>query len=735
MAFYKNVAGQQVSFLALDSSLDPLSGDAANITAKIKVGSGASASTNDANPSEDSATDHPGVYTFDLTAAETNADKVTITPASSTAGVTFEPRSVVIYPTPGANTGIHSDVRLFKGSAPGDLVDTDKIPASVQHIPDGAFTAAKFGANFLTAAGISQDAGEEIAAIVEEFIVNDGDATAVMQAIADKIAADWVAGDASPLAIVAALKADSEWTDLSALAAVQTALDYANAIWVDSDGGTDDDTYGEVGKRSAPCKTWANVVSLLGQSGFSDVRVVSGVFPYLEINSIPVGFTTIHLPPNAQLGTGTPVVLPASAAFFTVIGGLATLLRLSRTAGSHSITVRDSRQAYVECNGLLSSLIIMDSEVDEVILTNGSSLSTTQIINCRPLRHNGDISQTTGHCHILGWNGEGTIDATGTGHFHFVGRSDALTIEGTSGSVHLTGEIKYTDNSAGAVTVDKSGITAKEGVDGDTLETLSDQIDGVATEANATANKQEILTVGSTGPWTTGAGGGGSTGDGTDVTVVSVDDGVDPIPQASVWVSTDSLGASVVAFATTNDAGEVSFLLNHGLTYYLWVRKVGYGHVVGTPVVAAAAHSVTLVIAVVPTVYCQRADLEIVYGVSNIKQWASTDNDANAAKIQARIDWACEAAYDYINERLLLGDNSVPISPVYRNLVTMSAMLAGVILYESRGVGDVDPMSGRPVHRLKFARDRVDGWIRASQTGLRSLGGDPADHSPFVSNQ
>lgn len=60
--------------------------------------------------------------------------------------------------------------------------------------------------NWLTAAGIAPDAGAEIAALVETYIVNEGDATAVMQAIADKIAADWVAGDASPLAIASAVR-------------------------------------------------------------------------------------------------------------------------------------------------------------------------------------------------------------------------------------------------------------------------------------------------------------------------------------------------------------------------------------------------------------------------------------------------------------------------------------------------------------------------------------------------
>ena len=71
---------------------------------------------------------------------------------------------------------------------------------------------ASMAADSLNAAAISADAGAELAALVEAYIVNEGDATAVMQAIADKIAADWVAGDASPLAIASAVWANATRT-------------------------------------------------------------------------------------------------------------------------------------------------------------------------------------------------------------------------------------------------------------------------------------------------------------------------------------------------------------------------------------------------------------------------------------------------------------------------------------------------------------------------------------------
>src|SRR5690606_37679853 len=78
-----------------------------------------------------------------------------------------------------------------------------------------------------------------------------------------------------------------------ATAAVQVLLDYDNAIWIDPDGGTDDSTNGSYGKRSAPCKTWANVLSLLTARGLNKVRVVgSGT---LTLTSVPSGRTEIEL--------------------------------------------------------------------------------------------------------------------------------------------------------------------------------------------------------------------------------------------------------------------------------------------------------------------------------------------------------------------------------------------------------------------------------------------------------
>jgi len=113
MPIYKNVASQKLAVYAYDpttaAGTDPSkTGDAANITAQISKDGAASAATNDTNPTELDATDHPGVYIFDLTQAETNADLILLSAASATSNILLDP--VQVLTTPGDNAAL--DVNL-----------------------------------------------------------------------------------------------------------------------------------------------------------------------------------------------------------------------------------------------------------------------------------------------------------------------------------------------------------------------------------------------------------------------------------------------------------------------------------------------------------------------------------------------------------------------------------------------------------------------------------------------
>ena len=83
----KNVAGKWTVFAFGDPDHanpgEAVTGDAANITANIRIDGGAANAVDDTNPTEL----EDGYYVFDITATESNGDLLTLCPASSTANV------------------------------------------------------------------------------------------------------------------------------------------------------------------------------------------------------------------------------------------------------------------------------------------------------------------------------------------------------------------------------------------------------------------------------------------------------------------------------------------------------------------------------------------------------------------------------------------------------------------------------------------------------------------------
>ena len=118
MPIYKNVASQKLAVYAYDPTTAPgtdpsKTGDAANITAQISKDGGVSAATNDVNPTELDATDHPGIYIFDLTQAETNADMIIVSAKSATANILLDP--VEAFTTPGDNAALNANLTEIEG--------------------------------------------------------------------------------------------------------------------------------------------------------------------------------------------------------------------------------------------------------------------------------------------------------------------------------------------------------------------------------------------------------------------------------------------------------------------------------------------------------------------------------------------------------------------------------------------------------------------------------------------
>lgn len=132
MGIKKNVASQKIRVFAFadagHASLDagePVTGDAANITAKVAKDWGTATAITDTNPTEV----EDGYYLFDLTQTETNADVLDFYPQSSTAGVQViaVPGTVYTVPQYFSIMAIDSNGRTDVGSWNGSTTPVTNI--------------------------------------------------------------------------------------------------------------------------------------------------------------------------------------------------------------------------------------------------------------------------------------------------------------------------------------------------------------------------------------------------------------------------------------------------------------------------------------------------------------------------------------------------------------------------------------------------------------------------------
>lgn len=120
------------------------------------------------------------------------------------------------------------------------------------------------------------------------------------------------------------------------------------------------------------------------------------------------------------------------------------------------------------------------------------------------------------------------------------------------------------------------------------------------------------------------------------------------------------------------------------------------------------------------TYYADRSDIELIFGANNIVLWANLDNDdvvppaLPPPSIDARICWALQLAHNQINDRLNGGMYLLPfIAPYPTQVVDACARLAGVFLYEGRGVVDahVTPADQQPTTKVEYHRKLIEKFF------------------------
>jgi hypothetical protein len=123
--------------------------------------------------------------------------------------------------------------------------------------------------------------------------------------------------------------------------------------------------------------------------------------------------------------------------------------------------------------------------------------------------------------------------------------------------------------------------------------------------------------------------------------------------------------------------------------------------------------------------YCTTADINQVFGPTNVTKWADLDNDADAAKIASRITAAIAYASEAIDDVLRCTSYAIPVvnasdtTPI--TIKDLAAKLAGIWLYEARGYPDVDRESGQPVHRYAWMKKDCEQTLEEIRTGRRKL--------------
>ncbi len=123
--------------------------------------------------------------------------------------------------------------------------------------------------------------------------------------------------------------------------------------------------------------------------------------------------------------------------------------------------------------------------------------------------------------------------------------------------------------------------------------------------------------------------------------------------------------------------------------------------------------------------YIARTDLEDKFGKKNVEVWADLDSAGVVADIAARIVTAIAFADETVDNALRHGRYTLPVTNTAGNtplaIIDIAASIAGVWLYENRGVQDFDPDTGKPQHRLHWQRANAHKMLKELRMGQIEL--------------
>lgn len=110
------------------------------------------------------------------------------------------------------------------------------------------------------------------------------------------------------------------------------------------------------------------------------------------------------------------------------------------------------------------------------------------------------------------------------------------------------------------------------------------------------------------------------------------------------------------------------------------------------------------------------------FGAENIQSWASISGDSDDSQQKGEaINAAIVQADEYVDLVLRGGCYKLPFATVPQILKNVGSALAGVFLYEAKGVTDFNPESGGPQHRLQWQKKWAERTLDMIRVGTMKL--------------
>ncbi len=125
-----------------------------------------------------------------------------------------------------------------------------------------------------------------------------------------------------------------------------------------------------------------------------------------------------------------------------------------------------------------------------------------------------------------------------------------------------------------------------------------------------------------------------------------------------------------------------------------------------------------------------RADIDDIFGANNVTKWADLDNDADAAKITARVARAITIAVAWFNGKMRHGPFTVPMLTTDPIVVDVQARYAGVWLQSSRRANDSEEETNYRETQRELCentiREILAGRLHIDAARIQPGGGPPA---------